>query len=45
MPFFLGRAYRRLGKRYFLVYVSFDFVSAYVVCFAKLGLFALYKDP
>ena len=45
MPFFFGRAYRRLGKHYFLLYVVFEFVSAFVVCLATLGLFALYTDP
>jgi adenylate cyclase len=45
MPFVFGRAYRRLGKRYFLLYLVFEFVSAIVVCFATLGLFSLYTDP
>jgi adenylate cyclase len=45
MPFLFGRAYERMGKRYFLLYVVFDFVSAFVVCLATLGLFALYTDP
>ena len=45
MPFFFGRAYRRMGKHYFLLYVVFEFVSAFVVCLATLGLFALYTDP
>jgi adenylate cyclase len=44
MPFFLGRAYRRLRRRYFLLYLAFEFVSAFAVCFATLGLFALYTD-
>ncbi len=45
MPFLFGKAYRRLGKRYFLMYVVFEFVSAFVVCLATVGLFALYTDP
>ena len=45
MPFFFERAYRRMGRRYFLLYVVFEFVSAIVVCLATLGLFALYTDP
>ena len=45
MPFLFGRAYRRMGKHYFLLYVGFEFVSAFVVCLATVGLFALYTDP
>jgi class 3 adenylate cyclase len=45
MPFLFERAYRRMGKRYFLLYVAFELVSAFVVCLATLGLFALYTDP
>jgi adenylate cyclase len=45
MPFLFGKAYRRLGKHYFLLYVAFEFVSAFVVCLATIGLFALYTDP
>ena len=45
MPFLFERAYRRTGKHYFLLYVVFEFVSAFVVCLATLGLFALYTDP
>jgi adenylate cyclase len=45
MPFLFGKAYRRLGKKYFLLYVAFEFVSAFVVCLATVGLFALYTDP
>ena len=45
MPFLFERAYRRMGKNYFLLYVTFEFVSAFVVCLATLGLFALYTDP
>jgi adenylate cyclase len=45
MPFLFERAYRRMGKHYFLLYVAFEFVSAFVVCLATVGLFALYTDP
>src|SRR5215207_2210962 len=45
MPFLFGRAYRRMGKHYFLLYVVFEFVSAFIVCLATVGLFALYSDP
>ena len=45
MPFLFERAYRRLGKSYFLLYLGFEFVSAFVVCLATLGLFRLYTDP
>ncbi len=44
MPFFFERAYRRMGRRYFLLYVVFEFVSAIIVCLATLGLFAIYTD-
>jgi adenylate cyclase len=44
MPFLFGRAYKRLGKNYFLLYVAFEFVSAFVVCLATVGLFSLYTD-
>ncbi|MEA2406386.1 MAG: adenylate cyclase [Thermoleophilaceae bacterium] len=45
MPFFFERAYRRMGRHYFLLYLAFEFISAFVVCLATLGLFALYTDP
>jgi adenylate cyclase len=44
MPFFFERAYRQMGRHYFLLYVVFEFVSAFVVCLATLGLFAMYTD-
>ena len=44
MPFFFERAYRRMGRRYFLLYDVFEFASAIVVCLATLGLFAIYTD-
>ena len=34
-----------MGKHYFLLYVVFEFVSAFVVCLATVGLFSLYTDP
>ena len=45
MPFLFERAYRRMGEHYFLLYLAFEFISAFVVCLATLGLFALYTDP
>jgi class 3 adenylate cyclase len=45
MPFFFEKAYRRMGKSYFLLYLVFEFVTAIVVCLATIGLFALYTDP
>jgi class 3 adenylate cyclase len=45
MPFLFERAYRRMGKHYFLLYVAFEFISAVVVALATLGLFALYTQP
>src|SRR5687768_16776646 len=44
MPFIFERAYRRMGKHYFLLYVVFEFVSAFIVCLATLGLFAIYTE-
>jgi class 3 adenylate cyclase len=44
MPFFFERAYRRMGRHYFLLYVVFEFVSAFLVCLATVGLFALYTN-
>ena len=44
MPFLFGKAYRRLGKNYFLLYVAFEFASAFIVCLATVGLFSLYTD-
>src|SRR5688500_2813005 len=45
MPFLFERAYRRMGRHYFLLYVVFEFVSAFIVCLATVGLFALYTNP
>jgi adenylate cyclase len=44
MPLIFGRLYRRLGTRYFGVYVVFEFVSAMVVCLATVGIFSLYTE-
>jgi adenylate cyclase len=44
MPFLFGRLYRRLGTRYFAIYVVFECVSAFVVCLATVGIFALYTE-
>lgn len=40
----LGRLYRRLGTRYFSIYVVFEVVSAFVVCLATVGIFSLYTE-
>jgi adenylate cyclase len=39
-----GRLYKRLGARYFSIYVVFEFVSASVVCLATVGIFSLYTE-
>ena len=44
MPFLFGRLYERLGARYFWLYIAFDVVSALTICWATVGLFALYQD-
>jgi adenylate cyclase len=44
MPSLLGRAYRRLGARYFALFAVFEVVSAFVVCLATVGIFALYTE-
>ena len=44
MPFLFGRLYRRLGTRYFAIYVVFECISAFVVCLATVGIFALYTE-
>ena len=36
--------YRRLGKRYFLLYVLFELASGILITFGTVGLFALYED-
>jgi hypothetical protein len=40
----LGRLYRRLGPRYFALYVVFEYVSAFVVCLATVGILSLYTE-
>jgi adenylate cyclase len=44
MPFFFDRLYGRLGTKYFGLYLIFEFVSAFVVCLATIGIFALYTE-
>jgi adenylate cyclase len=44
MPFLFGVLYRRLGRAYFVLYVVFEFVSAFLVCLGTLGIFALYTE-
>jgi class 3 adenylate cyclase len=34
-----------MGRNYFLLYLVFEFVSAFAVCLATIGLFALYTEP
>jgi adenylate cyclase len=44
MPRIFGRLYGKLGTRYFALYVVFEFVSAWIVCLATVGIFALYTE-
>lgn len=44
MPLNFGRLYRKLGTRYFGLYVVFECVSAFVVCLATVGIFSLYTE-
>ncbi len=44
MPFLFGALYRRLGRAYFVLYLIFEFVSAFLVCLGTIGIFALYTD-
>ena len=44
MPRIFGRLYHRLGASYFSTYVVFEFVSAFVVCLATVGIFSLYTE-
>ena len=44
MPRIFGRLYRKLGTRYFGLYVVFEFVSAIVVCLATVGIFSLHTE-
>jgi len=44
MPRIFGRLYRKLGTRYFVLYVLFECVSAFVVCLATVGIFSLYTE-
>jgi hypothetical protein len=45
MPRALEWLYRRLGKRYFLLYVVFELASGALITLATVGLFALYENP
>jgi adenylate cyclase len=40
----LGRLYRRLGPRYFRLYLFFEVVAAFVVGLATVGIFSLYTE-
>jgi adenylate cyclase len=44
MPLLFGSLYRKLGTKYFGIYVVFQFVSASVVCLATVGIFRLYTE-
>lgn len=40
----LARLYRRLGVRYFWVYVAFEALSTLAICLATVALFSLYTE-
>jgi len=44
MPFSLGWLYRKLGRRYFPLFLVFEYVSGTVITLATVGLFSLYED-
>lgn len=44
MPLSLGWLYRKLGRRYFALYLVFEYVSGAVITLATVGLFSLYED-
>ena len=44
MPFLFGRLYRRLGAGYFAAFGVFECVSAFLICAATVGMFALYVE-
>jgi adenylate cyclase len=44
MPRVFGSLYRKLGTKYFGLYVVFECVSAFVVCLATVGIFSLYTE-
>jgi class 3 adenylate cyclase len=44
MPHAAEWLYRRLGPRYFWAYAAFEVFSAFLICWATLGLFLLYLD-
>ena len=44
MPRAFEWLYRRLGKRYFLLYVLFELLSGVLITLATVGLFSLYEN-
>src|SRR5919106_1185583 len=40
----LERLYRRLGKRYFLLYIVFEAASAVLITVGTVGFMTLYQD-
>jgi len=44
MPCSLGWLYRKLGRRYFPLFLVFEYVSGTVITLATVGLFSLYED-
>jgi adenylate cyclase len=44
MASLLKRLYRRLGKRYLLLFLALDSWSAFVICLGTVGIFSLYED-
>jgi len=44
MPRTLGWLYRKLGRRYFPLFLVFEYVSGAVITLATVGLFSLYED-
>ena len=44
MPFSFGWLYGKLGRRYFPLYLVFEYVSGAVITLATVGLFSLYED-
>ena len=44
MPFLLSRLYRRLGQRYFYLFLAFEIGTAVLVTLGTVGLFTLYEE-
>lgn len=44
MPFTFGWLYGKLGRRYFALFLAFEYVSGAVITLATVGLFSLYED-